>query len=103
MKSTKWGFKGFFYCVKAKTGYCITHKFFSGKGKAEFKIKNLCMDMTKGFENQDYHIYMDNYYTTVNIMNLLYDKQIYSTGTIKKNSKKLPNKEAILNTESNAL
>ena len=60
------------------------------------------MDMTKGFENQDYHIYMDNYYTTVNIMNLLYDKRIYSTGAIKKNSKNLPNKEAILNTESNA-
>ena len=44
---------------------------------------------------------MDNYYTTVNFMNLLYDKRIYCTGTIK-NSKSLPNKEVILNIESNA-
>ena len=87
MKPTKWGFKVFLLC-EARTGYCITHNFFSGKGKGEFKIKGLCMDITKGFENQDYHIYMDNYYTTVNIMNLLYDKRIYCKNTIKKNSKK---------------
>ena len=60
-----------FLLCEVRTGYCITHKFFSGKGKGEFKIKGLCMDITKGFENQDYHIYMDNYYTTLNIMNLL--------------------------------
>lgn len=89
IKPTKWGFKVFLLC-ESITGYCIKHKFFSGKNQPEFKPKNICIKLANGFENQNFHIYMDNLYTSVDLFEEFYEKGIKCTGIIRKTKKKLP-------------
>ena len=98
MKPTKWGFKAYLLC-EAISGYCIRHKFFSGPGKDEFKPKNICTDLASGFENQKYHIYIDNFYTSIPLMENFHEKNIGCTGTIRKSKKGLPDIKAILKSD----
>ena len=46
-KPTRWGFKAFLLS-ESKTGYCLKHKFFEGKGFDEFKPKRVCSLIIRG-------------------------------------------------------
>ena len=58
MRPTKWGFKAFLLC-ESKTGYCLKHKFFEGKGLDEFKPNQICLDFMSDLKFQGFHVYMD--------------------------------------------
>ena len=83
MKPTKWGFKVFLLC-ESTSGYCLKHKFYHEKGSEEYKPKNLCLELASGFENQGYHIYLDNFYSSVELLEIFYQLGINCTGTIRK-------------------
>nr|XP_023016646.1 piggyBac transposable element-derived protein 4-like [Leptinotarsa decemlineata] len=46
--------------------------------------------MTEGLENKDYHIYFDNFFTTVNLVQTMYKRNIFCCGTVRVNRKNLP-------------
>ena len=86
MKPTKWGFNAFLLC-ESTTGYCLKHKFFTGSGQIEFKTRNLCNELVKGFEHQNFHVFMDNYYLPLLLYADLTEKAIFATGIIRKTKK----------------
>lgn len=49
-------------------------------------VKELCA----GLENCGHHLYTDNFYTSVDLYQYLYDKKIYACGTIKGSRKNFP-------------
>ncbi|EFA82042.1 transposase [Heterostelium album PN500] len=97
-KPTKWGFKVF---KKADSkGYLYSFMIYQGKagkdtsrtsserGLVQDVILYLLKDLPK---DQKYHVYMDNYYSSIDIFSDLYEKkQYYATGTIKNTAAGLP-------------
>ena len=90
LKPTRYGFKAFLLC-ESDTGYCYKHIFFSGRKQEQFKPQNICLDLVSGLENKGYHLYIDNYYTSVSLLTHLSQRHIYCTGTVRQFSKGLPN------------
>lgn len=94
MKPNKWGFKAFL-CCEATTGYCLNHIFFAGANKREFKPYNISMILVEGYRNQDFHIFADNWYSSVDLANDLKKIGIKYTGTTKKSAIGLPKKRLL--------
>ena len=95
MKATKHGFKAFLLC-EASTGYCLKHTFFSGPNQEIFRPINICNDLASGYENRYFHIYADNYYISIPLLRSLSTKGFYFTGTVRRDSKGLPNLNTII-------
>ena len=55
-------------------------------GLATWVVKELCA----GLEDYGHHLYTDNFYTSVDPYQYLYDKKIYACGTIKGSQKNFP-------------
>ena len=91
MKPTKWGFKAFLLC-EAETGYCLKYTFFTGKGQEQLKTKIICLNLLEGFSDSNYHVFMDNFYTSLPLFAELKQKGISSTGTIRMTKRGLPTK-----------
>jgi len=79
----------------ARRHYCQQFKVYLGKG-SEPPSKTgvyfeVVWDLVKCLQGKNYFIYFDNLYSSVPLVRFLYSKGLYSTGTIRKNSKYLPN------------
>lgn len=86
-KPTKWGFK-VFVLAGAKTGYVYRCKIFTGL--KEFSPERVCCDLLEGMSNK--HVFMDNWYISIPVVERLLTQGIHTTGTIKKERKHLPAK-----------
>ena len=92
-KPTRFGIK-VWVLADSETKYIFRQQIYIGKnpgerpevGLAARVVKNLC----EGLDNKGHHLYTDNFYTSVDLYQFLFEKQIYACGTIKPRSKHFP-------------
>jgi hypothetical protein len=76
-----------------KTGYVCDIQIYTGKigDKAEKNLgERVVQDLCQGLEGKGYHIYFDNFFTSVSLMSNLKKKWLPSCGTVRANCKGLP-------------
>ena len=90
-KPVKFGFKVFVLC-DAETNYIYNIDVYTGK--KEVITKDLggrtVLDLVSGLENKGHILYMDSFYSSVDLFRELEKRHFGCTGTIRKNRKKLP-------------
>lgn len=80
-KITKYGLLVRMLC-ESDTGYICKFKLYSGNGET---LQNLVVNLLDGYENIWHHVYMDNYYNSVQLAQKLLYKKIRICGTIREN------------------
>lgn len=93
-KPTKWGIKVFTLC-EATNGYVKRLQVYTGKklddGTASVGLcSQVVLDLMAGFEQKGHELYTDNYYTSPQLFQCLYDKGINACGTARPNRKHFP-------------
>ncbi|XP_014680853.1 PREDICTED: piggyBac transposable element-derived protein 4-like [Priapulus caudatus] len=90
-KPTKWGIK-LFTLAESKTGYVLNVIPYAGK-RADTdvsKTTQTVMDVLEPYLRRGHHLFMDNYYTSVELMKRLEQEGTLSCGTVRSNRKGLP-------------
>ena len=92
-KPDKWGIK-VWRIADSKTGYFLNGSVYLGKKEVinkEYLLgEQVVLNMAKDYADANYHVYFDNFFTSVNLMKLLLEKKIYSCGTLRSNRKNIP-------------
>lgn len=91
-KPTKWGFKLWCLC-DSQNGYTnnfIIYRGKEGESLSHFWLSYVVMNLALPYLNQGYKIYMDNYYTSPQLLRDLHQQRTYGTGTVASNRKSLP-------------
>lgn len=92
-KPEKWGIKlwklcdshGFMYNFDVYTG-AADHE-----DETDSTIERVVLDLTKDLHGQQpYHLFCDNYYSSIPLAKKLLEKKIYYTGTLRENRKYIP-------------
>ena len=83
-----------FILSDARNGYVCRMQFYTGKNVEMGDNTGLCsrvvLDLLEGLEHQNFHVYMDNYYTSPNLFLTLAMKGIGACGTARPNRKNFP-------------
>lgn len=90
MKPDKWGFKVFTLC-DANTYYCLDIRIYYGSSFTEHYRKKynssfkdaLVLDMLADYKMMNHSLFIDSYYNSVSLMNILLKEKIFVTGTLK--------------------
>ena len=91
MKPVKWGIK-VWVLGDSSNGYFSKFKVYTGKqearevGLGEHVVKTL----TRGLEKKNHHVFFDNFFTSVNLLEDLEKDGIYGCGTVRRHRKGLP-------------
>ncbi|KAL2091670.1 hypothetical protein ACEWY4_013933 [Coilia grayii] len=90
-KPVKWGIKIWCLC-DSLTGYCLAFNVYTGKDDVEGKglAHRIVMHLLRGYLGQHYHVYADNFFSSIPLVRDLLDNNTYYCGTIRKNSKGFP-------------
>ena len=96
-KPIKYGMK-VWLCADPQNGYVLNHEVYLGKereGQDLYAGKGLgyyvVMNMTEPYHGKSHHAYFDNFFSSPELMeDLLFDKQTYACGTVRRNRKGLP-------------
>ena len=93
-KPIKWGIK-FWVLADSSTAYVVDFNIYSGKAAGrEISAHGLGYDVVRklmgDYENQGYHLYVDNFYTSMTLAKHLFEQGILFTGTILENRKDFP-------------
>ena len=90
-KPIKWGVK-VWVLAESTTGYVSRFQVYTGKeGEQEKGLSHrVVTDLMERFQNKHFRLYMDNFYTGVDLLNELWMSGIYACGTIPTNRKGLP-------------
>ena len=98
-KPTKWGFKLWCLC-DSETGYTANFAVYRGKEGESLSSKGLSYDVVVNlatpFLNQGYRIYMDNFYTSPQLLKDLFLQKTHATGTMASNRKGFPEQIKVL-------
>jgi hypothetical protein len=78
MKPEKYGIKSCILC-DSKSGYCLKLKICSESSTVE----NIVMNLIDGYKWKNHIVYMDNYYNSVRLTELLLSNGIYICGTLR--------------------
>ena len=83
------------FCLAKDNGYIIKNIVYYGKNSNNYNKNNsftyyLVIDLMKDNLNAKNHLFTDNYFTSVELANILIKKNIYLTGTLKKNRSLIP-------------
>nr|XP_045604935.1 piggyBac transposable element-derived protein 4-like [Procambarus clarkii] len=78
-KPDKYGVK-LYMLAEAGTGYIIDFEVYSGVGKTTVET---VMGLMRPLLNKGYHLYMDNYYNSVHLTELLRENGVYTCGTLR--------------------
>lgn len=91
MKPTKWGIK-VWVMAESSTGYCANFQVYTGReGPTEKGLAHrVVMDLAKPYYGSHLSMYMDNFYTGVELLEELRLKGLDACGTIRSNRKGLP-------------
>ncbi|CAH1992799.1 unnamed protein product [Acanthoscelides obtectus] len=92
-KKSKYGIK--FYEMCSNDGYVLNIEIYKGKSNREdvrgsSKINYLVLRLLEPFLDKDHHIYMDNFYNSVQLSEILLQRKTHSTGTLRSNRKGNP-------------
>ena len=77
----------------AVTSLPVNFEIYPGKSNDDLsvnKVDNLVQQLVKDVEEKFHVVYMDRYFMAPGIANKLFEKGIYSVGTVKSNRKELP-------------
>ncbi|XP_050392713.1 piggyBac transposable element-derived protein 4-like [Patella vulgata] len=94
-KPIKWGLKTFLL-TDSKHGYIMNAEVYTGKRADALTVDNLgitgnlVVRMTQDFQNQNYILFMDRFYTSVELAEYLLNKGIGMCGTAMTNRKEFP-------------
>lgn len=92
-KPDKWGIKVWCLC-ESQTGYLVTGNIYLGKKECLNKDyllgEQVVLNLLKDYENMYHHVYFDNYFSSVRLLDLLLKKKVYACGTVRANRKGLP-------------
>jgi hypothetical protein len=92
-KPIKWGIKVWALCCST-TGYMYRFQIYTGKedGRAEQNLSSrVVKDLVKKYEYSRLRVYMDNFYTGVELLQELErDLKVYACGTVRANRRGLP-------------
>lgn len=90
-KPIKRGYK--VWVLADQSGYCSKFDLYTGK-TGDVAEKNLgsrvVQSLAKGLENKGHHLYFDNYFNNVPLLETLQSKEIYASGTINPIRKYMP-------------
>lgn len=97
-KHHRWGIKLWMLC-DATTHYCINFFVYKGAKGTEkdlvstkglgFTVVTKLLEMGD-FLNKGYHVYADNFFTSISLTQYLYSKNTFFTGTLRKTRKGIP-------------
>lgn len=91
-KPKKFGIKLWALC-ESSSGYCLQFQIYKGK-ELDTPEKGLShrvvMDLAQNYFHANYHIYMDNFYTSPDLFVALAAMDTYACGTIRKNRGQFP-------------
>ncbi|KAL9952183.1 hypothetical protein ACROYT_G039398 [Oculina patagonica] len=93
-KPTKWGIK-LWVLADSSNGYTIDFNVYIGRAAGRKVSANglgydVVMKLMDPFFNQGYHLYVDNFYTSVTLFKDLFDRGVAATGTILENRRDFP-------------
>lgn len=91
-KKHKYGIK--FYELCTPDGYVLNMEIYKGKTDGVSngsKINDLVNRLMKPYLNKGHHLYMDNYYNSIDLSNQLFKQKTHTTGTLRRNRKKTQN------------
>ena len=91
-KPIKWGIQVWVLC-ESDTGYVYNMQVYTGKveGRQEKGMAHrVCMDLLTPVLGTNLHVYMDNLYTSVGLLNDLHVRSVKACGTVRANRKGLP-------------
>ena len=91
MKPSKWGYKVWCRC-DAKTGYMCDFQVYCGaSGPSEHSLgTKVVLDLAKPLFGKGYHLYFDNFFSSVNLANILLTHKTGMIATTRVNRKKYP-------------
>ncbi|XP_045617580.2 piggyBac transposable element-derived protein 4-like [Procambarus clarkii] len=78
-KPDKYGIK-LYMLAESQTGYIYDFEVYAGSGKTTIET---VMGLIEPLKNKGYHLYMDNYYNSVRLSELLLEQGVYTCGTIR--------------------
>ncbi|XP_008189696.1 piggyBac transposable element-derived protein 3-like [Acyrthosiphon pisum] len=91
-KKAKYGIKFDELCCP--DGYILNIEMYKGKqfssAALTSKIDNLVLRLIAPYLNKGHHLFMDNYYNSVNLSNLLLKHKTHTTGTLRSNRRGNP-------------
>ena len=79
MKPIKYGIKSYFLC-EAKTGYVLDCIIYRGVTST---LHDIVFNLLGRHLGQGYHVFMDNYYTSVPLAEELYENKTHVSGTLR--------------------
>ena len=89
-KPIKWGIKLWVLC-DSRTGYCLALDVYTGsKADGLGLTYNIVMKLMSNYVLRNYHLFADNFYSSLALIRDLHDADTYYCGTIRKNSRGLP-------------
>jgi len=93
-KPTKWGIK-LWVLADSSNGYTIDFNIYIGRAAgrdiSEYGLGyDVVMCLMEPYFNQGYHLYVDNFYTSVPLMKHLFEKGVPATGTILETRRSFP-------------
>ena len=91
-KPARFGLK-LFTLADADNGYVLSYKVYTGKDNAAVArglAKRVVLELAEPFFNKGYNIFMDNYYTSVDLFEDLYTHGMQACGTCRTNRVGLP-------------
>nr|CAI5853426.1 unnamed protein product [Callosobruchus analis] len=85
-KKSKYGIK--FYELCSSTGYVLNIEIYKGKSnrddaRGSTKINSLVLRLLQPFLDKGHHIYMDNFYNSVQLSEILLKGKTHTTGTLR--------------------
>lgn len=96
LKPTKWGIK-VWVMAESSTGYVINFQVYAGReGSMENALAHrVVMDLARPYYGSYLSIYMDNFYTGVNLFEEMKTHGLYACGTVRANRVGLPKNETL--------
>ena len=93
-KPIKWGIK-FWVLADSSNAYVVDFNIYAGKAAGrEISVHGLGYDVVRklmgDYESQGYHLYVDNFYTSMTLAKHLFQQRTLFTGTILENRKDFP-------------
>ncbi len=93
-KPTKWGIK-LWVLADSSNGYTVDFDVYIGKAAGQRASANglgfdVVVQLMQRFLNQGYHLFVDNFYTSVTLFKHLFTKGVHATGTIMETRRDFP-------------
>ena len=92
-KPTKWGIK-YWVLADSSNAYVVDFNIYAGRAEGGMSNHGLGYDVVRklmrDYENQGYHLFCDNFYSSVTLAHHLYERGILYTGTILETRRDFP-------------